>query len=136
MSRGGRRLWRHFGVLKISVRTVPLRTPWQCFSATCRRFVPRREDTLASNWCSLASRRKIGKKFSRLTKRDARFDGALTGLGGCPFAETIYPETSDQKMFSQPAETGAIPDRFGATAKALEMTNEIRAKYAHAPVVN
>jgi hydroxymethylglutaryl-CoA lyase len=46
-----------------------------------------------------------------------RFDGALTGLGGCPFA----------------GDTGIDPSRL---RKVLAMTNEIRSKYAHAPIAN
>ncbi len=67
-----------------------------------------------------------------------RFDSALTGLGGCPFAGdelvgNIATEAVLARLEKVGAETGI--DR-SALGKVLEMTNEIRAKYAHAPLVN
>ena len=67
-----------------------------------------------------------------------RFDSALTGLGGCPFAGdalvgNIATENVLAALKKAGADPGIDPARLG---KALEMTNEIRAKYAHAPLVN
>lgn len=67
-----------------------------------------------------------------------RFDSALTGLGGCPFAGdqlvgNIATEDVLAALKKVGAEPGVDPSRL---AKVLEMTNEIRAKYAHAPFVN
>src|SRR5437879_5768710 len=67
-----------------------------------------------------------------------RFDSALTGLGGCPFAGdnlvgNIATEQVLAALSKAGAETGIETARL---AKALEMTNDIRAKYAHAPLVN
>lgn len=67
-----------------------------------------------------------------------RFDSALTGLGGCPFAGdhlvgNIATENVLAALKKAGADPGIDPARLG---KTLEMTNEIRAKYAHAPLVN
>ena len=67
-----------------------------------------------------------------------RFDSALTGLGGCPFAGdhlvgNIATEDVLAALKKAGADPGVDPSRL---AKVLEMTNEIRAKYAHAPFVN
>jgi hydroxymethylglutaryl-CoA lyase len=67
-----------------------------------------------------------------------RFDGALTGLGGCPFAGdnlvgNIATENVLAALKKAGADAGIDPARL---TKALEMTNEIRAKYAHAPLLN
>lgn len=64
-----------------------------------------------------------------------RFDGALTGLGGCPFA-------GDQLVGNIPTEAvlTALASRGAATgidtkslAIACAMTHELREKYAHEP---
>jgi len=64
-----------------------------------------------------------------------RFDGALTGLGGCPFA-------GDELVGNIPTEAvlTALASRGAATgidarslAIACAMTGELREKYAHAP---
>jgi len=67
-----------------------------------------------------------------------RFDGALTGLGGCPFAgDNLVGNIATEGVLAALRKTGADPGIDPARlAKALEMTNEIRAKYAHAPLVN
>ena len=62
-----------------------------------------------------------------------RFDSALTGLGGCPFAGddlvgNIPTEIVVRALSSKGAETG-IEDP--ALVSALEATKEIREKYAH-----
>jgi hydroxymethylglutaryl-CoA lyase len=67
-----------------------------------------------------------------------RFDGALTGLGGCPFAgDHLVGNIATEDVLAALRRAGADPGIDSARlAKALEMTNEIRAKYAHAPLVN
>jgi hydroxymethylglutaryl-CoA lyase len=62
-----------------------------------------------------------------------RFDSALTGLGGCPFAgDNLVGNIATEQVLAALRKKGADPgisvDRLG---KVLEMTNEIRAKYAH-----
>jgi hydroxymethylglutaryl-CoA lyase len=66
-----------------------------------------------------------------------RFDSALTGLGGCPFAgDNLVGNIATEQVLAALHKKGADPgiseDRL---AKVLAMTNEIRAKYAHAPAV-
>src|ERR1700739_27010 len=67
-----------------------------------------------------------------------RFDGALTGLGGCPFAgDNLVGNIATEEVLAALRKVGADPGIDSARlTKALEMTNEIRAKYAHAPLVN
>ena len=67
-----------------------------------------------------------------------RFDGALTGLGGCPFAgDNLIGNIATEDILAALRKAGADPGiDSGRLAKVLEMTNEIRAKYAHAPLVN
>ena len=67
-----------------------------------------------------------------------RFDSALTGLGGCPFAGddlvgNIATEQVLAALHQAGAKTGIDP---AALDKLVQMTNSIRAKYAHAPLVN
>src|SRR5712691_1548234 len=62
-----------------------------------------------------------------------RFDGALTGLGGCPFAGdalvgNIATETALSALAVRGAETGIRAD---ALEPVIAMTRAIRAKYAH-----
>jgi hydroxymethylglutaryl-CoA lyase len=67
-----------------------------------------------------------------------RFDGALTGLGGCPFAgDNLVGNIATEDILAALRKAGADPriDSERLT-KVLEMTNEIRAKYAHVPLVN
>jgi hydroxymethylglutaryl-CoA lyase len=67
-----------------------------------------------------------------------RFDSALTGLGGCPFAgDALVGNIATEQVLAALRKAGADPG-IDATRlnKVLEMTNEIRAKYAHAPLVN
>jgi hydroxymethylglutaryl-CoA lyase len=66
-----------------------------------------------------------------------RFDSALTGLGGCPFAGdnlvgNIATEQVLAALHKKGANRGITPDRL---TKVLAMTNEIRTKYAHAPAL-
>jgi len=67
-----------------------------------------------------------------------RFDGALTGLGGCPFAgDNLVGNIATEDVLVALRKAGADPGiESSRLTKALEMTNEIRAKYAHAPIVN
>jgi hydroxymethylglutaryl-CoA lyase len=65
-----------------------------------------------------------------------RFDGALTGLGGCPFAGddlvgNIATETILAALASRGADTGVRPESLG---QVIAMTEEIRAKYSHAAI--
>ena len=65
-----------------------------------------------------------------------RFDSALTGLGGCPFAgDDLVGNIPTESVLSALVKAGAQPDLDGAKlAKVIELTNEIRAKYAHGAV--
>ncbi len=67
-----------------------------------------------------------------------RFDSALTGLGGCPFAgDNLVGNIATEDVLAALQKAGANPGIDSARlTKVLEMTNEIRAKYAHAPLVN
>src|SRR5436853_949657 len=67
-----------------------------------------------------------------------RFDSALTGLGGCPFAgDKLVGSIPTENVLEALRKTGADPGiEPGRLSKALAMTSEIRAKYAHAPLVN
>ena len=67
-----------------------------------------------------------------------RFDSALTGLGGCPFAgDNLVGNIATEDVLAALRKAGADPGIDPANlSKVLEMTNEIRAKYAHAPLVN
>ena len=63
-----------------------------------------------------------------------RFDGALTGLGGCPFAGddlvgNIATETILAALASRGANAEVRPEALGP---AIAMIEEIRAKYSHA----
>jgi len=67
-----------------------------------------------------------------------RFDSALTGLGGCPFAgDNLVGNIATEQVLAALRKAGADPGIDNAKlSKVLAMANEIRAKYAHAPVVN
>jgi hydroxymethylglutaryl-CoA lyase len=63
-----------------------------------------------------------------------RFDGALTGLGGCPFAGdelvgNIATETIIAALAARGVDTVISPEALGP---AIAMTEDIRAKYSHA----
>ena len=67
-----------------------------------------------------------------------RFDGALTGLGGCPFAGdnlvgNIATEDVLAALRKARADSGIDSARL---TRVIEMTKEIRAKYTHAQLVN
>ena len=62
-----------------------------------------------------------------------RFDGALTGLGGCPFAGdelvgNLATETIISALALRGEDAGIQPD---ALRRAIAMTEEIRSKYSH-----
>jgi hydroxymethylglutaryl-CoA lyase len=65
-----------------------------------------------------------------------RFDGALAGLGGCPFAgDDLVGNIATETILSALASRGADCDvREDAFAPAIAMSQEIRAKYSHARV--
>jgi hydroxymethylglutaryl-CoA lyase len=67
-----------------------------------------------------------------------RFDSALTGLGGCPFAgDNLVGNIATEQVIAALKKAGADPGIDPASlSKVLAMTNEIRATYAHAPLVN
>ncbi len=69
---------------------------------------------------------------------DGALTGALTGLGGCPFAgDNLVGNIATEEILAALQKAGADPSIDSARlTKALEMTNEIRARYAHAPLVN
>ena len=62
-----------------------------------------------------------------------RFDSALTGLGGCPFAgDDLVGNISTESVLSALVAAGVHPGLDGdKLAKVIASTNEIRAKYAH-----
>src|SRR5713101_1630815 len=67
-----------------------------------------------------------------------RFDSALTGLGGCPFAgDNLVGNIATEDVLAALKSAGGDPAIEPARlTKVLQMTHEIRAKYAHAPIVN
>jgi hydroxymethylglutaryl-CoA lyase len=66
-----------------------------------------------------------------------RFDSALTGLGGCPFAgDTLVGNIATEDVLAAVRKAGGDPGiNSAALSPLLQMTNEIRSKYAHAPMV-
>jgi hydroxymethylglutaryl-CoA lyase len=66
-----------------------------------------------------------------------RFDSALTGLGGCPFAgDTLVGNIATEDVLAAVRKSGGEPGiDSSALSSLLQMTNEIRSKYAHAPMV-
>jgi hydroxymethylglutaryl-CoA lyase len=67
-----------------------------------------------------------------------RFDSALTGLGGCPFAgDNLVGNIATEQVLAALKKVGADPGiESSRLDKVIEMTNEIRARYAHAPLVH
>jgi hydroxymethylglutaryl-CoA lyase len=67
-----------------------------------------------------------------------RFDSALTGLGGCPFAgDDLVGNIPTESVLAALVTVGAQPGLDGAKlAKAIELTNEIRAKFAHGAIAS
>jgi hydroxymethylglutaryl-CoA lyase len=67
-----------------------------------------------------------------------RFDGALTGLGGCPFAGdelvgNIRTEDILAAIKKAGGDAGIDESKLG---KVLSMSNDIRTRYAHAPIAS
>jgi hydroxymethylglutaryl-CoA lyase len=67
-----------------------------------------------------------------------RFDSALTGLGGCPFAgDNLVGNIATEQVLAALRKAGADPGIDNARlTRVLAMANEIRTKYAHAPLLN
>lgn len=67
-----------------------------------------------------------------------RFDGALTGLGGCPFAgDDLVGNVATETVLETLNKAGAKTEIATASlGSVIAMSKEIRAKYAHAPLVN
>ena len=67
-----------------------------------------------------------------------RFDSALTGLGGCPFAgDDLVGNIATETVLAALAKAGATAGiETSSLAPILKLTNEIRNRYAHAPLVN
>jgi hydroxymethylglutaryl-CoA lyase len=67
-----------------------------------------------------------------------RFDSALTGLGGCPFAgDNLVGNIATEQVLAALKKAGADPGIAPESiTKVLAMANQIRVKYAHAPLLN
>jgi hydroxymethylglutaryl-CoA lyase len=67
-----------------------------------------------------------------------RFDSALTGLGGCPFAaDDLVGNIASEDVFAAIRKAGVNPGiESDKLKRVIQLTNEIRAKYAHAPLPN
>jgi hydroxymethylglutaryl-CoA lyase len=67
-----------------------------------------------------------------------RFDGALTGLGGCPFAgdELVGNIRTEDILVTIKKVGGDAGIDESRLTKVLAMTNEIRTKFAHAPIAS
>jgi hydroxymethylglutaryl-CoA lyase len=67
-----------------------------------------------------------------------RFDSALTGLGGCPFAgDDLVGNIATEQVLAALKKAGAHTGiDESKLAKVIAMTNEIRTKYAHAQLAN
>jgi hydroxymethylglutaryl-CoA lyase len=67
-----------------------------------------------------------------------RFDSALTGLGGCPFAkDELVGNIATETLLDALSSRGVTlrPDR-AAIEPLIAMTNRLRTKYAYAQPVN
>jgi len=67
-----------------------------------------------------------------------RFDSALTGLGGCPFAgDELVGNIATEDVLAALSLAGYTQEQTGLhLEKVVKLTNEVRATYAHAPLVN
>jgi hydroxymethylglutaryl-CoA lyase len=67
-----------------------------------------------------------------------RFDSALTGLGGCPFAgDELVGNIATEDVLAALRLAGYRGEQAGLRLeKVVKLTNEIRATYAHAPLRN
>ena len=63
-----------------------------------------------------------------------RFDSALTGLGGCPFAgDDLVGNIATEDVFAAIRKAGVDPGiESDKLKRVIQLTNEIRSKYAHA----
>src|SRR6266480_2748323 len=64
-----------------------------------------------------------------------RFDSALTGLGGCPFAgDELVGNIATEDVLAALSLAGYTQEQTGLhLEKVVKLTNEVRATYAHAP---
>jgi hydroxymethylglutaryl-CoA lyase len=62
-----------------------------------------------------------------------RFDGALTGLGGCPFAgDDLVGNIATETIISALTQRGeSLGIQADALERAIAMTGDIRVKYSH-----
>ncbi len=67
-----------------------------------------------------------------------RFDSTLTGLGGCPFAgDDLVGNIATEDVLAVLRKVGVDPGIESDKLKRVtQLTNEIRARYAHAPFPN
>jgi hydroxymethylglutaryl-CoA lyase len=67
-----------------------------------------------------------------------RFDSALTGLGGCPFAgDDLVGNIATEDVLAALRKAGVDPGiESDKLKRVIQLTNEIRAKHAHAPLPN
>jgi hydroxymethylglutaryl-CoA lyase len=67
-----------------------------------------------------------------------RFDGTLTGLGGCPFAgDDLVGNIATEQALAALQRVGAVTGiETSRLSRLLEMTNQIRVKFSHAPLAN
>ena len=67
-----------------------------------------------------------------------RFDSALTGLGGCPFAgDDLVGNIATEDVLAAIRKAGVDPGiESDKLKRVIQLTNEIRSKYAHAPLPN
>jgi len=67
-----------------------------------------------------------------------RFDSALTGLGGCPFAgDDLVGNIATEDVLAALRKAGVDPGiESDKLKRVIPLTNEIRAKHAHAPLPN
>jgi hydroxymethylglutaryl-CoA lyase len=79
-----------------------------------------------------------GKILAAYNAGCRRFDGALTGLGGCPFAgdELVGNIRTEDILVAVKKAGGDTGIEASRLSKILAMTNEIRSKYAHAPIAS
>ena len=67
-----------------------------------------------------------------------RFDSALTGLGGCPFAgDALVGNIPTESVLFALAKAGATPPvDFSRLTHLLQLSNQIRSTYSHEPPPN
>jgi hydroxymethylglutaryl-CoA lyase len=79
-----------------------------------------------------------GKIIAAYSAGCRRFDGALTGLGGCPFAgDELVGNIRSEDILAAVKKAGGKTGIDGSKlGKVLAMTNAVRTKYAHAPIAS